>query len=488
MTQKNDDTPDMDSGEMSFEELFESYSDNLGRELAPGDMVEGKIISVGRTHVYIDTGTKSDGVVEKQELVDENGELAFQVGDAVTLYVVSLNESEIILSRAISGAGKAVLLEDAVRNRTPVEGKVTGVIKGGFSVDILGKRAFCPVSQMDVNYVETPEDFVGQTLHFLVTRYEENGRNIVISRRDLLVEEMKAAQQAFFADVSVGDTLHGKVTRLMSFGAFVELAPGVEGMVHISELSWSRVDKPDEVVKPGDTILVKLLKMEHQEGQDLPKIALSVKQTGSDPWDSVDTAFKPGEQVTGKVVRLTHFGAFVEIAPGVDGLVHISEMSHTRRVTRPEEVVEKGQAVQVVIKSIDMDAKRVSLSIKDALGDPWTGISVRYKAGDIMEGRVEKRETFGLFIGLEPGVTGLMPVSAIRSSTDTKPWDQLKPGDTVQVLVQQVDEESRRISLAPPDQKDADDWQQFAGAENKKDKPMGTMESVFKQALKKQKK
>ncbi|MCF8112378.1 MAG: 30S ribosomal protein S1 [Desulfotignum sp.] len=483
MTKKFDDTPDMDDGEMSFEELFESYSDNLGRELAPGDMVEGKIISVGRTHVYIDTGTKSDGVVEKQELMDENGEMAFDVGDAVTLYVVSLSESEIILSRAISGAGKAALLEDAVRNRTPVEGKVTGVIKGGFNVDILGKRAFCPVSQMDVNYVETPEDFVGLTLHFLVTRYEENGRNIVISRKNLLVEEMKEARQAFFADVSVGDTLQGKVTRLMSFGAFIELAPGVEGMAHISELSWSRIEKPDDVLQAGDTVQVKLLKMEHQEGQDLPKISLSVKQTASDPWNSVDTAFKPGDQITGKVVRLTGFGAFVEIAPGVDGLVHISEMSHARRVTRPEEVVETGEAVQVVIKSIDMDAKRISLSIKDALGDPWTGITVRYKAGDIMEGRLEKKETFGLFIGLEPGVTGLMPVSAIRSCADTRPWDQLKPGNTVQVLVQQVDEENRRITLAPPDQKDIDDWKQFAG--DKKNKPVGTMESVFRKALKK---
>lgn len=486
MTEKFDDTPDQDDGEMSFEELFESYNDNLGQELAPGDMVEGKIISVGRTHVYIDTGTKSDGVVEKQELLDENGEFPFQAGDVLTLYVVSLNESEIILSKAISGAGKVALLEDAVQNQTPVEGKVTGVIKGGFSVDILGKRAFCPVSQMDVNYVETPEDFVGQTLRFLVTRYEENGRNIVISRRSLLNEEIKAARQAFFADVSQGDTLQGKVIRLMPFGAFIELAPGVEGMAHISELSWSRVEKPDEVVKPGDTVLVKLLSITPQDGQDLPKISLSLKQTATDPWESVDAAFKPGDQVSGKVMRITNFGAFVEIAPGVDGLVHISEMSHTRRVTRPEEVVEKGQDVQVVIKSIDMDAKRVSLSIKDALGDPWTGISVRYKPGDIMEGRLEKRETFGLFIGLEPGVTGLMPVSVLRNAADAKLYDALKPGDAVQVLVQQVDEENRRISLAPPDQKDIEDWKQFAG--NKKDKPLGTMERVLMEALNKKKK
>lgn len=483
MTENHDDTPEQNPEEMSFAELFESYNDDLGRELAPGDMVEGKIISVGRNSVYIDTGTKSDGVVDKQELLDDTGEFLFQAGDVITLYVVSLSESEIILSKAISGAGKAALLEDAVQNRTPVEGKVRAVIKGGFDVDILGKRAFCPVSHMDVKYVEAPEDFVGQTLHFLVTRYEENGRNIVVSRKNLQMEQIKEAQKIFLADVAEGDTVQGIVTRLMPYGAFVELASGVEGMVHISELGWSRIDKPDEVVQPGDSVLVKLLKIEHQNGQDLPKISLSVKQTGADPWDSMDAAFKTGDQVTGKVVRLTGFGAFVEIAPGVDGLVHISEMSHTKRVMRPEDVVEKGQDVQVVIKSIDMDAKRVSLSIKDALGDPWTGISVRYTPGDILEARLEKRETFGLFIGLEPGVTGLMPISSIRKSTDAKSYDALKPGDAVTVLVQQVDEENRRMTLAPPDQKDTDDWQQFAG--DKKDKPMGTMESVLTEALKK---
>jgi len=485
MTEKFDENPDENSEELSFEELFASYGDNMGRELKPGDMVEGKIIAVGRASVYIDTGTKSDGVVEKNELVDENGEFAWQAGDTITVYGVCLSESEIILSRAISGAGKAALLEDAARNKTPVEGKVKAVIKGGFNVDILGKRAFCPVSQMDVKYVETPEDFVGQTHHFLVTRYEESGRNIVVSRKDLLTAQMKEAQQAFLADVAVGDTIQGTVTRLMSYGAFVELAPGVEGMVHISELSWSRIDKPDDVVQPGDTVLVKLLKIDHLEGQDLPKISLSVKQTAEDPWDSMDTAFKPGDQVTGKVVRLTGFGAFVEIAPGVDGLVHISEMSHTKRVMRPEDVVEKGEEIQVVIKSIDMDAKRVSLSIKDALGDPWTGISVKYKPGDILEGRLEKKETFGLFIGLEPGVTGLMPVSVVRNAADAKSFDALKPGDAVTVLVQQVDEENRRITLAPPAQKDTENWQQFA--KDQKEKPMGTMESVFLEAMKKKK-
>lgn len=227
MTEKFKGNDPEDSDEMSFEELFNSYDTKVGQELNQGDMVEGKIISIGRSSVYIDTGTKSDGVVDKIELLDENGEFPFQINDIIKLYVVSLSESEVILSKAISGAGKATMMEDACRNRTPVEGKVTDVIKGGFNVDILGKRAFCPVSQMDVRYIETPEDYLGQAHHFLITRFEEQGRNIVVSRRDLLNEQIREEQAAFLAKVSEGDIIQGCVTKLMPFGAFIELAPGV---------------------------------------------------------------------------------------------------------------------------------------------------------------------------------------------------------------------------------------------------------------------
>lgn len=485
MTDKFEENQGGTPEEMSFEELFESYDGTLGKELKPGDMVQGKIISVGKSSVYIDTGTKSDGVVDKTELLDENEEFPYQVDDELTLYVVSLSESEIILSKAISGAGKAALLEEAAQNHTPVEGKVRAVIKGGFHVDVLGKRAFCPVSHMDVRYVETPEDYVGETYHFQITRYEEKGRNIVVSRKNLLQEQIREAGEAFLAGVGPGDTVQGTVSRLMSFGAFIELTPGVEGMAHISELSWSRVEEPGEVVQPGDPVRVKILKIDPQEGQDLPKISLSMKQTSANPWDSLDTTFKVGDQVPGKVVRMTNFGAFVEIAPGVDGLVHISEMSHTKRVLRPEDVLEIGENIQVSVKAIDMEAKRISLSLKDALGDPWTGISVKYGIGDIFEGILEKRETFGLFIRLEPGVVGLMPGSNIRNSQDAGAYDTLKPGDTVKFMVREVDEEKRRITLGPPDQKDPDNWKQFA--RDKKTRPVGTMESVLMEALKKKK-
>lgn len=484
MTEKFEGNDPEDMDEMSFEELFNSYDAKIGQELKQGDMVEGKIISIGKSSVYIDTGTKSDGVVDKIELLDENGELPFQANDILKLYVVSLSESEVILSKAISGAGKVTMLEDAARNQTPVEGKVTGVIKGGFDVDILGKRAFCPVSQMDVRYVENPEDYVGQTHHFLISRFEEKGRNIVVSRRDLLNEQIKEEQKLFLAKVSEGDIVQGCVTKLMPFGAFIEVAPGVEGMAHISELSWSRVEKADEIVQAGDMVTVKLLKIETREG-DTPKISLSIKQVDANPWDNMGSAFKPGDQVMGKVVRLAAFGAFVELAPGVDGLVHISEMSHTKRVLRPEDVVQQGEQVQVVIKAIDQDSKRISLSIKDGLGDPWTGITTKYIPGAVVDVTLEKKETFGFFMNLEPGITGLMPISNIRNAASSSDYERLKPGDSIPVLVQAVDEDNRRITLGSPEQKESDDWKSFAP--DPKKETMGTMESLFREAMNKKK-
>jgi len=474
-----------DTEEPSFAELFESYDSKIGQELSDGDMVEGKIIAIGEARVYVDTGTKSDGVVDKAELVDENGEFSFKAGDIVKLYVVSSSESEIILSKALSGAGKANMLKDASHSRTPVEGKVTEVIKGGFSVDILGKRAFCPVSQMDVKYIENQEEYVGGSFHFLITRFEEGGRNIVVSRRDLLNEEIEEQRKLFFDKVKEGDTVPGVVTKLMSYGAFIELTPGVEGMAHISELSWSHLEKPEEVVQPGDSVNVKLLKIESSKESNTLKISLSMKQTSLNPWDSLENSFKTGDQVTGKVVRLTSFGAFVEIAPGVDGLVHISEMSHTKRVLRSEDVVQKDEMVQVVIKSIDMDSKRISLSIKDALGDPWTGVSTKYEPNSIVQGTLEKKEQFGLFINLEPGVTGLMPASNIKSAANSSDFEKLKPGDSVSIMIQAVDEDQRRITFTSPDQKEGDNWKQFANS--KKSQSLGTMGDLLKQAMEKKK-
>lgn len=471
--------------ELDFAKMLDDYDVGVARDLNIGDPVEGRIISIGASSVYIDTGTKSDGVVDKVELLDENGEFHYKAGDRVKLYVVSVNESEVLLSKALSGVDKASMLDEAFHSKTPVEGKVAGVIKGGFSVDVMGKRAFCPVSQMDVKYVETPEDYLGEVHHFRITRYEEGGRNVVVSRRDLLNEQIEETRNAFLKTVTPGAVIQGTVSKLMPFGAFVELIPGVEGMVHISELSWSRVEKTEEAVRKGEVVTVKLLKVEFKEGGDAPKISLSIKQASGNPWDSLEQTVKEGDQLTGKVIRLAPFGAFVEIAPGIEGLVHLSEMSHTRRVLKADDVVSQGESVQVVVKAVDLSSKRISLSIKDALGDPWNGVFVRYEKGMPVEGTLEKKEKFGLFIMLEPGVIGLMPSSVIANASGSSEYEMKKPGDKVRAVISQVDEEKRRISLAPVGDANDDHWESYAKPENK---PMGTMESVLMEALKKQNK
>ena len=483
MTDQFDDR-ESDSKEESFAELFETFESNVNHDIRQGDKIEGTIISIGKESVYISTGTKSDGVVAKAELLDENDEFPYNIGDPLTLYVVSRSESEVVLSKAMSGAGTDIMLEDTFHSKTPVEGKVNEAIKGGFAVTVMGKRAFCPISQIDIKYVEKAEDYVGGTFHFLITRYEEAGRNIVISRRELLNLELAEKREAFLKTVTTGDVLDAQVIKLMTYGAFIELTPGVEGMAHISELSWSRLEKPDEVLTVGDRVRVKILSITEQEEGKAPQISLSMKQTGQDPWETVDAQFKTGDQVMGKVVRIAPFGAFIELVPGLDGLVHLSEMSYTKRIIKADDVVTTGETVGVVIKGIDIEKKRISLSIRDALGDPWIGVSQKYTPGTLVEGLVEKKESFGIFIQLEEGVTGLLPSSNIKRSANTAAFDSLKPGDTVKVMVENTEEDQRRISLTPPDQKEVGNWKQYAKPEKK---TMGTMGDLLMEAMKKNK-
>lgn len=491
MTQMFEDDEDNVQNEENFADLLDSYDAEESHDIRQGDRINGTIISVGKASVYVSTGSKSDGVVEKAELLDENGQLPYKVGDKLNLYVVSLNESEIILSRALSGAGYAVMLEDASLNHTPVEGKVSGIIKGGFSVDMMGKRAFCPVSQIDVKYVENQEEYLGKTLSFLITRFAEGGKNIVVSRRDLMNRDIEESRDDYLKTIAEGDIVQGKVIKIMPYGAFIELSPGVEGMAHISELSWSRVEKTSEALIQDELVNVKILKIEKKGGKeggqnkdvaDVPKISLSIRQTTQNPWDRAEQTFSVGQQLTGKVVRLAPFGAFIEIAPGVDGLIHLSEMSHTKRVLKANDMLEQGQMVQVSIKEIDLKNKRISLSMKDAHGDPWNGAESRYPAGTVVEGKVEKREKFGLFINIEPGVTGLLPGSVIAKATEPSSYDKLKPGDMVNVMVAEISEESRRISLSPPDTKEGGDWKKFAENENKT-QGIGSMGALLMEAM-----
>ncbi len=448
--------------EEDFAQLFEAYADQMTPDLRVGEKVEAPIIAIGEEAVFVDTGCKIDGFVVKGELLDEDGQLPHQVGDRLTLYVVSHTDSGIQLSKALAGSGNLQTLRTAQSEGIPVEGKVTAPCKGGFQVSLMGRRAFCPISQIDQRYVEKPEEYVGQSFRFLILRLEQGGRNIVVSRRELLDREQAKAREAFLAELQPGAVVEGRVTRLTGFGAFIELFPGVEGLVHISELSWSRVKQTEDVLSPDQVVSVKILGIQDREKGRDKRIALSLKQVGGNPWDQVTEMFHAGQTVEGTVTSVTRYGAFMEIAPGIEGLVHISEMSYRKRVAKPEEIVRRGDTAQAVIKEIDTDKRRISLSIKDAEGDPWADVSTRYSLGQTVEGILEKRESFGLFVALEPGITGLLPASKMRAAEQPDAYDRLKPGDTVAVIIGEIDPAGRRITLLPRSEAGEGGWQGFS--------------------------
>jgi len=435
--------------EQSFAELFEASYAGQGEPLNVGDKISARIITIGADSVYFDTGTKIDGVADKKELLDAEGNFPFKEGDNIDLYVVSKTRSEIVLSRALAGAGGFEMLQNAKDAGLPVDGRVKETCKGGFSVEVMGRRAFCPVSQIDARFVENPEEYVGKTLQFVISKLEERGRNIVVTRRALIERERQAATEEFLAAIKPGEEVEGTVVRLTDFGAFVELTPGLEGMVHVSELGFTRVSKPDEAVSVGEKIRVKVLGVEPGKKPGQMKISLSRKQTMSDPWADIAGQLKDGEKVTGKVVRLADFGAFVELLPGVDGLIHVSEMSYTKRVNKPSEILNPGDVVSVVIKEIDPLKRRISLSLKEAAGDPWLEAAAKYTPGTQVTGTVEKREAFGIFVNLEPGVTALLPKSRMSVAVDPKQFDKLAPGDSVTLVVEDLRAAERRIALSP---------------------------------------
>ena len=472
-------------GEETFAELFESYSAGMNDNIQVGDRIQGRIISIGTNSVFVDTGTKVDGVVEKSELLDADGQLPLVEGDELDLYVVAADESEVRLSKAMSGIGGLNMLQDAWEQRIPVEGKVVATIKGGFQVEMTKQRAFCPISQMDVTYVEDAEVYVGQTFPFLIKRFEERGRNIVVSRRDILQEELEASRKAFMEQLDEDAVFEGTVVRILPFGAFVTLAPGVEGLVHISELSWSRLDTPEQAVKVGDRLQVKVLGIKDGEKPGTQKISLSAKHAMGDPWADAPNRVSVGDKLMGKVTRCANFGAFIELFPGIEGLVHISEMSYTRRVMRPEEVVAPGDEIMVMVKEFDLDRKRISLSIKDAEGDPWEDIEEKFKPGRTVQGRVEKKENFGIFVNLAPGITGLLPKSKMAASEKAAQIEALKPGAAITVTIDGVNARERKISLGTGDAADDQGWQEFSGGTTES---LGSLGDQLKKALSQQKK
>lgn len=330
------------------------------QEVAVGKKVKGTIQKIDDTSAFVDFGGRSEAVIDLQELRSESGELNLTEGDSIEAIVSSL-EGEIRLTRSLRSSNKQVIRE-AHENGLPVDGRVTGFNKGGLVVNLGGLRAFCPLSQIEMGFCQSPESYAGKTLSFKIIELRGGGRNLVVSHRAILEEEAKARGLALREKLNKGDELDGKVTRLERFGAFVDIG-GVEGLVHVSEISHTRVKNPGEVLKTGQTIKVKILDMKDLGG-DKERISLSIKALEPDPWSNLP--FRNGQVISGKVVSIQNFGAFVEVAPGIEGLVHISQLTGEKRVNNPSEVVTVGQEVQVRVQEIDRVQHRISLSMRAA--------------------------------------------------------------------------------------------------------------------------
>ena len=444
-----------DATEPSFAELFEANPVTPQKGFQPGDTVTGEVVKTTGDSIFIELGGKSEGVVDAVEFLDEEGNLTVGVGDRVELRVVSVADV-ITLSRSlkVKGAQAMEMLQDARESGMPVEGRVAAVNKGGFEVEISGVRAFCPVSQIELGYCEKPEDHVGERYSFRIVEFKDRGRNVVVSRRALLEEEREIQARQTLASLEPGQEREGTVTRLADFGAFVDLG-GVEGMVHISEMAHYRLRHPSELVGVGQAVRVRVNAYE-PSAEGRPRIALSMKALEPTPWEK-GLGLREGEIVRGRVVRIKDFGAFVELAPGVDGLVHLSEIAY-ERVSHPGKVLQEGEEVEVRVLEIDQDRQRISLSIKEAQAvgaadagratDVPAGASVA--VGARLQGVVDRVVQRGLLVRLPsagPGVRGYLPQEDLGVEGKAGLRRSFPPGSSVEVAVAAV-EEGGRIRLS----------------------------------------
>jgi small subunit ribosomal protein S1 len=435
-----------------FEHLIEG-AEHKRPMIRVGEKVKGVISQIhpDGNDVLVDLGAgKTSGILEKIELIDEaTGQVTAKVGDPIEAFVVSKRGDEVLLSYRMTQALKSVEdLEKALQAKRPVKGRVTKVVKGGLEVTILGKTAFCPVSQIDTRFVGEPGEFLGQELEFLLEKVEEKGRNIVVSRAALLRQQAEQKMTELMADLKPDQVFDGVVREVRDFGAFVDIG-GVDGMVHVSEISYARVQKAADALTKGDKVKVKVLKVERDD-KGRPKISLSMKAASQDPWDDIHKAVEVGATYTGKVVNLMPFGAFIEIKPGIEGLLHVSEMSWLKRVHHPSDVVKLGDAVTVTVKEIDTVSRRISLSMKSIESDPWFDVGAKVRAGASATGKIERLKPFGAIIEFSPGLTGLLPISVIRKKFGDSYRKSVNPGTDIETKVVDVDAKERKILLTLP--------------------------------------
>jgi small subunit ribosomal protein S1 len=432
--------------EAAIEGMSELIAQYSGHEevSTDGEFVEGQVVAVNDLGVVVDFGAKSEGLIPAQEFTDSEGAIPFQPGQKIDVQVLSEHRESYRLLSYIRARRRRAWenIEKSYHTHVTLTGKVVDRIKGGLVVDV-GIRAFLPASQVDLRPVRDLEAWKGQDVQVRVLKMNRKRGNVVVSRRVILEDDLKALREHLLDSLTEGAIVVGKVKNLTDYGVFVDLG-GLDGLLHVTDLSWGRVVHPSEVVQPGQEIEVKVLKFDREK----MRVSLGHKQLLPDPWEGLLQRFPVGSRVHGKVVGITDYGAFVEIAPGVEGLVHISEMSWSKRMKHPSKIVKVGEEVEVVVLDVKPEQRRVSLGLKQTQPDPWHELSAKYPVGTTVTGKVRNLTDFGAFVEIEEGIDGLIHVSDMSWTERVKhPSEKFKKGDTVQARVLKIDTANRRLSL-----------------------------------------
>jgi small subunit ribosomal protein S1 len=428
----------------NFADLFEESLKVI--ETRPGSIVKGTIVSIDKDIVLVDAGLKSESAIPVEQFRNANGELDVVVGDVIDVALDAIEDGfgETILSREKAKRHEAwVELEKAYTEKETIIGVINGKVKGGFTVEVNTVRAFLPGSLVDVRPVRDTTHLEGKELEFKVIKLDAKRNNVVVSRRAVIEAESSAERDTLLANLEEGHEVKGIVKNLTDYGAFVDLG-GVDGLLHITDMAWKRVKHPSEIVNVGDEINVKVLKFDKEKS----RVSLGMKQMGNDPWQEIANRYPEGAKLSGAVTNLTDYGCFVEIEEGVEGLVHVSEMDWTNKNIHPSKVVNLGDVCEVMVLEIDEERRRISLGLKQCIPNPWEVFAKAQSKGDKVSGKIKSITDFGIFIGLDGGIDGLVHLSDISwNKTGEEAVREYKKGDEISAVVLQVDPERERISL-----------------------------------------
>lgn len=430
----------------SFAELFEASQSNQGLDIERGSVISGVVVQIDADRIIVDTGLKSEGVIERSEFLNEIGELEVAVGDTIDVVIEALDNGmgQTVLSREKAKREESWrALEDLHNNDEVVTGVISSKVKGGFTVEIGSVRAFLPGSQVDVRPVRETTHLEGKELEFKIIKIDKPRNNIVVSRRAVMEVSNSEEREELLAKLEEGMTVEGVVKNLTDYGAFVDLG-GIDGLLHITDMAWRRIKHPAEAVEVGQDVKVKVLKFDKERN----RVSLGLKQLGSDPWAQVDQRYPVGTITKARVTNLTEYGCFAEIAEGIEGLVHVSEMDHTNKNIHPSKVVQVGDEVDVMVLEIDSERRRISLGIKQTQPNPWEEFDKKHEKGQKITGTIKSITDFGLFVGLEGGIDGLVHLSDISwTEAGEEAIRKYSKGDTVDAVVLDVDVEKNRIGL-----------------------------------------